>query len=507
MAAKTLMIQGTGSAVGKSVMVAALCRIFRQDGFRVAPFKSQNMALNSFVTRDGGEMGRAQVVQAEAAGIEPTVDMNPILIKPEADARAQIVVLGRPRMTFTAQNYYRHTAELLQVVEGSLRRLCESYDLVVIEGAGSPAEVNLRQCEIVNMRIAELARAPVLLVGDIDKGGVFASLVGTLALLDEQEQDRIKGFIINKFRGDIAILQPGLDYLEQRTGRPVVGVVPFYKGIVIAEEDSIYSDLGRGGGEEVVDIAVIYLPHLSNSTDFEPLQQEAGVRLRYVSERWELADPDLIILPGTKSTISDLKRLREAGLAEVVVRRVREGTPVIGICGGYQMLGRRIDDPNHVESAEGSVAGLGLLDVTTCFEEEKSTCQVRAEVVGSSGLLAGAAGLEVTGYEIHMGQTTGEGLGPCFRITQRPDGEADYVDGAITPDGSVFGTYLHGLFDNAHFRHALLSGLRRRKGLPLPETTALPSKEEQYDKLAEVVRQSLNMELVYEICGLSRGVR
>ncbi len=505
MAAKTLMIQGTASAVGKSILVTALCRIFRQDGFRVAPFKSQNMALNSFVTKRGEEMGRAQAVQAEAAGVEPDIDMNPILIKPEADSKAQVVVLGKPAMTLTAGEYGHHTGELLPIVAKSLARLRAAYDIVVIEGAGSPAEINLKENEIVNMRLARLARAPVLLVGDIDKGGVFASLVGTLALLDEVDRDSIKGFVINKFRGDIALLQPGLDYLESHTSKPVIGVIPYYHRILIPEEDSIF----RGDGTraehagEVVNIAVIHLPHLSNSTDFEPLQQEAGVEVRYIRTADELGHPDAIILPGSKSTIADLNYLWSSGLAESIIQQTRNGTPLVGICGGFQMLGKEIKDPHGVESGVDRVAGLGLLDTTTTFQPQKTTCQVKAQVLSNEGLLEGLNGAEVTGYEIHMGQTIGNNTRPLFLITQKMGGQADYIDGAVAHDGLTLGSYLHGLFDNTNFRHAFLFKLRQRKGFSPTPIPQIPTRQHQYDKLADIVRRSLNMELVYQICGLS----
>ncbi|MDP2727183.1 MAG: cobyric acid synthase, partial [Dehalococcoidia bacterium] len=319
------MIQGTASSVGKSVLVAALCRILRQDGYRVAPFKSQNMSLNSFVTREGGEIGRAQAVQAEAAGIEPHVDMNPILLKPEMDQRSQVVLLGKPLLTTPAREYYQHTPALWLEARAALARLMAAYEVVIIEGAGSPAEINLRDREIVNMRVAQEVGAPVLLVGDIDRGGVFASLVGTLALLEESEQKVIRGFIINKFRGDISLLQPGLEMLEERTGKPVLGVIPYYHDIVIAQEDSIFEAKARPERVEV-DIAVLYLPRISNSTDFEPLQQEEGVRVRYVRLPEELGRPDLVIVPGTKSTIADLVHLREKGLVAAVLRLVQEGT-------------------------------------------------------------------------------------------------------------------------------------------------------------------------------------
>ena len=505
MAAKTLMIQGTASAVGKSIVVTALCRIFKQDGFRVAPFKSQNMALNSFVTSNGEEMGRAQVVQAEAAGLEPCVDMNPILLKPEADSRCQVVVLGKPAMTVNAREYGYQALKLLPVVEDSLDRLRSVYDIVVIEGAGNPAEINIKENEIVNMRIAKLAEAPVLLIGDIDKGGVFASLVGTLALLDEAERDNIKGFIINKFRGDITILQPGLDYLEEYTSRPVIGVIPYFHHISIPQEDSMWDKTAPRKTGEIIDIAVIHLRRLSNSTDFEPLQQEEGVEVRYVRNIDELASPDAIILPGSKSTIADLAHLWQSGLAESIIQRAKSGTPVVGICGGFQMLGKEIKDPAGVESEEGSIVGLGLLDTTTIFQPKKTTRQVKAQVLSDEGLLEGLNGEEVIGYEIHMGQTIGNNTKPLFLVTQKVGRQAGYIDGAVNPDGLTFGSYLHGLFDNANFRHTFLSRLRQRKGLSLIPRQPIPSREQQYNELADIVRQSLNLKLVYQICGLGSG--
>ena len=463
------------------------------------------MALNSFVTRGGEEMGRAQVVQAEAAGIEPNVDMNPILIKPEADYRSQVVVMGRPAMTLTAGEYGHYAPGLLSVVAKSLTRLRSAYDIVVIEGAGSPAEVNIKEHEIVNMRIAKLAQAPVLLVGDIDRGGVFASLVGTLALLDEGERNSIKGLIINKFRGDLALLKPGLEYLEEYTAKPVIGVIPYYQRLLIPEEDSIFR--GEGATTEasagLLSIAVIRLPHLSNSNDFEPLQQEAGVGVRYIHTGDELGCPDAIVLPGSKSTIADLVYLHTSGLAERIVQQAKDGTPLVGICGGFQMLGKEIKDPDGVESREGSVAGLGLLDITTIFQPQKTTCQVRAQVLSDQGLLEGIKGEEVAGYEIHMGQTIGNNATPLFLITRKIDGQADYVDGAVAQGGLILGSYLHGLFDNDNFRQAFLSKLRQRKGLsPIPGPP-IPTREQQYDRLADIIRHSLNLKLVYEICGLS----
>jgi len=497
------MIQGTASAAGKSMLVAALCRIFKQDGLSVAPFKSQNMALNSYVTINGEEMGRAQVVQAEAAGLEPSVDMNPILLKPEANARCQVVVRGRPLITLTAGEYGKQADTLLPVAAESLARLRSAHDIVIIEGAGSPAEINIKENEIVNMRIARLAEAPVLLVGDIDKGGVFAALVGTLALLDEAERDYIKGFVINKFRGDVALLQPGLDYLEKYTSRPVAGVIPYYHDILLPEEDSIHQpDKAIYENEYgAINIAVIRLPHLSNSTDFEPLQQEAGVNVNYVNAAGELIKPDAIIVPGSKSTIADLAHLWQSGLAQAIINLARSGTPVVGICGGFQMLGRAISDPQHIESGEGSIAGLGLLDTVTTFQPQKTTRQVKARVLVNEGLLKGLQGEEVSGYEIHMGQTETGSVKPLL-LTRKGEGQSGHNDGAVADDGLTFGSYLHGLFDNASFRNAFLSGLRQRKGLPLKPARTIDSRQQSYDELAEIVRRSLNMELVYKICGL-----
>jgi adenosylcobyric acid synthase len=498
MQAKTIMVQGTASSVGKSILVAALCRIFRQDGYKVAPFKSQNMALNSFVTKEGGEIGRAQAVQAEAAGIEPTVDMNPVLLKPEADSRSQVIVSGKVWRNLPAREYYEHTPELLRVIEGSLTRLRSAHDVVVIEGAGSPAEVNLREQEIVNMRIASMAHAPVLLAGDIDRGGVFASIVGTIELLEQDERELIKGFIINKFRGDVTLLKPGLDILEKKTGRPVVGVVPFLHDLKIAQEDSVYLDERpdiNGGAE--LDIAVVHLPYMSNYDDFDPFEHR-GCRVRYVSSSGELGNPDLIILPGTKTTINDLRYLRETGLASAIVRLSGTGTPIVGVCGGYQVLGKRINDPLHVESKEGVVEGLGLLDIETTFERDKTTTQVRAKVAGNTGLLEGLGGVEVTGYEIHMGQSGCPVGQEAFRVVETPRGMSDYADGATSDDCSIFGTYIHGLFHSSVFTDGLISNLRKRRGLA-SRTIAALDKDREYDLLAGAVRKSLDMERVYQI--------
>ena len=419
---RVVMVQGTASHVGKSVLVTALCRIFRQDGYRVAPFKAQNMSNNSFVTPDGGELGRAQAVQAEACGIEPVVEMNPILLKPEADHSSQVVLLGKPMARASASYFSTAKPMLWESVANSLDGLRSQFDVVVIEGAGSPAEINLKQNEIVNMRVALHSGAPVLLAGDIDRGGVFASLIGTMEILDPHERDAVGAFIINKFRGDLSLLEPGLVWLEERTGKPVLGVVPYYRDIEIAEEDSVSLERRQELKSQtgfVLDIAVMGLPHISNFDDFDPLSREPGVRLRYVESRDSLGEPDLVILPGTKTTMADLWWLRERGFASEIGRQFDAGTPVVGICGGYQMMGRRILDPHGVESPDPEAAGLDLLPVDTVFAPVKETHRVRGLVASNSGMLERAGDAAVEGYEIHMGSSvpTGEAAVP-FRISR-----------------------------------------------------------------------------------------
>ncbi|MFQ5933595.1 MAG: cobyric acid synthase [Dehalococcoidia bacterium] len=506
MPGKALMVQGTASSAGKSTLVTALCRILRQDGWNVAPFKAQNMSLNSFVTADGEEMGRAQVVQAEAARVELSVDMNPILLKPEADHRSQVVLRGRPLGALEASDYYSRRERLWSAVTESLDRLVAQYDVVVMEGAGSPAEVNLKDRDIVNMAVAHHVDAPVILVADIDRGGVFASLVGTLELLEPEERDQVKAFVINKFRGDLSLLAPGLDWLEERTGKPVAGVIPYYHDIRIAEEDSVSLERRRAlktKTDFLLDIAVIGFPHISNFDDFDPLEQEAGVRLRYVEPGDELQVPDLIILPGTKSTIADLDYLHKSGLALQIVSLARRGTPVIGVCGGYQMLGDRVLDPEGVESRVARQRrGLGLLPGTTNFLSEKSTHQIKTRVLEGRGLLEGAADLPVTGYEIHMGHTeTVDGFAP-FLVEERSGKPCQAHDGCLSPDGNVLGTYIHGLLHNHGLRRSMLKKLAKKKGVTLPRWRRVLSKEEEYDKLAALVRSHLDMELVYRTMGL-----
>ncbi len=497
MRARTIMVQGTASSAGKSVLVAALCRIFKQDGFRVAPFKAQNMALNSYVTASGGEIGRAQVVQAEAAGILPTVDMNPVLLKPTHDTGSQVIVMGKVLDTISAKEYYKHTPKLLETILEALGRLRAEYDIVVLEGAGSPAEVNLKEREIVNMRIAKASRSPVLLVGDIDRGGVFAALVGTLELLDPEERELVRGLVINKFRGDVTLLQDALDFVEQRTGKPVLGVIPYFRDIRIPQEDSVFLDERPANGGGDLDVAVIRLPHISNYDDYDPLEED-GCTVRYVERRADLGEPHLIILPGTKSTAADLNFLRRTGLAAAILTRAKAGTPVAGICGGYQMLGVKIVDRDKVEFAEGEIAGLGLLDAVTEFAPEKATTQARARAANGNGLLAGLPDDELTGYEIHMGRTRSNEA-PAFTIVGTPGGHAGYPDGAVNGAGTVFGSYLHGLFHNDGFRRALLNNLRRHWGLAEAESGAVPSRDREYDKLADLVRGHLDMKAVYGI--------
>jgi len=491
------MVQGTASAVGKSVIAAALCRIFRQDGHKVAPFKAQNMALNSFVTEEGGEIGRAQAVQAEAAGIPPTVDMNPILLKPTANG-CQVIVLGKVARTISANDYTHYAAELFPTVMAALERLRADNDIVVIEGAGSPAEVNLKEHEIVNMRLAKAADAPVVLVGDIDKGGVFASLVGTLELLDADERRYVKGLIINKFRGEVALLKPSIDFLEKRTGLPLLGVLPYFKDIRIAQEDSVYLD-ERNEAKDTggLNVAVIRLPHTANFDELDPLEPE-GCHVSYVAQRIELGNPHLIIIPGTKNTTEDLNYLWHSGMANLIIQKARSGTPVLGICGGYQMLGKKILDPGHVESDRSELEGLGLLDVTTEFKPEKITRQVWGKVLSAKGLLAGMENIAVTGYEIHMGRT-GVSERSALMITGTPQGEINYPDGALDVSGIVLGTYLHGILQNDEFRHVLLNNVRRLWGLPENKKHVIFSKDREYDKLAELVRQNLDMAGVYKI--------
>ncbi len=497
MPAKTIMVQGTASSVGKSVLVTALCRIFRQDGLRVAPFKAQNMSLNAAVTPDGLEIARAQAVQAEAAGIEPSADMNPVLLKPEADRRTQVVVLGRPAATLGTVEYYSRRAVLWEVVTEALDRLRDSYDLVVMEGAGSPAEVNLRNGDLANMRIARYAGSPVLLVGDIDRGGVFAALVGTMELLQPEERRLVRGLVINKFRGDIALLGPGLTFLAERTGVPVLGVVPYLPRLRIAPEDSASLE-EQSTHRGPLDVAVLRLPRISNFDEFRLLGAEPAVTLRFVDGPDTLGRPDLIVLPGSKSTVADLEFLHQSGLAEAVHSLVRESVPLLGICGGYQMLGEWIADPWLVESDRERAPGLGLLPARTIFQREKRTRRVRARAIAPAGFVKLLEGATLEGYEIHMGLTTADGP-HLFHVAA--EGQPWRPEGCTSADGLIAGTAVHGIFEDHRARDALIRWLGERRGLRL-EAAPAPDREGEYDRLAESVRASLDLGAIYRILGL-----
>ena len=512
--ARCIMVQGTMSGAGKSLLCAALCRIFAQDGYRVAPFKSQNMALNSFVTRDGLEMGRAQVVQAQAAGIEPDVRMNPILLKPSSDVGSQVIVNGEVRGQMPAAAYFKMKKSLIPDILAAYNSLAEDVDIIVIEGAGSPAEINLKADDIVNMGLARLVDAPVLLAGDIDRGGVFAQLYGTVALLEPDERARIKGLIINKFRGDVEILRPGLAMLEEKTHLPVLGVVPYLK-VDIEDEDSLSERLDADKAVKPLDLAIVRLPHISNFTDFMPLEQHPLLGVRYVQNARTLGTPDLILLPGTKNTIDDLLWLRQSGLEPALLKLAARGTPVFGVCGGYQMLGETLADPmgsesgrpqtlraghTHTEGADRNsesgrpqtLRGLGLLPTRTVFTAQKRRTQTHA--TAAAGPFAGAA---LTGYEIHTGRTEVQGLPFCTQADGHPEG---------CVQGDVFGTYLHGLFDTGELTEKLVEFLCKRKGIR-PESAALipmeQYRQQQFDRLADGVRSALDLDALYAAMGLN----
>jgi adenosylcobyric acid synthase len=494
MTARTLMIQGAASSVGKSLLVAGLCRLYARRGLRVAPFKAQNMSNNAGVTPDGGEIGRAQVNQAEACGILPHVDMNPVLLKPEADSRSQVVVLGRPWATLPAGAYYRHKAGLWTEVTGALARLRAAYDLVIIEGAGSPAELNLHAGDIVNMAVARHAGSPVLLAGDIDKGGIFAQLLGTVWLLEPEERALVRGLIVNKFRGDPALFVDGVRILEERSGLPVLGVVPWVPRHGIPEEDAAVLDRVPAYGEKAaLDIAVIALPRIANFDDFDPLAMEEGVRVRFVRDVESLGQPDAVILPGTKHTLADLGWLRQSGLAPAVLDRAGHGAALVGICGGYQMLGQSISDPVGAEGG-GEAPGLGLLPTTVVFADHKDTWQASARVCAPLPWLDECG--ELRGYEIHAGSAST--AAPLLEI-RRSNGEV-VPDGCASPDGRVWGTHLHGLFHNDRFRRPWLASLGWQ--LPPRPTPAAPRGLLAYDALADVLEAALDVPALDEIVGL-----
>lgn len=494
MSAKVIMIQGTMSNSGKSFLTAALCRIFYQDGYKCAPFKSQNMALNSYITKEGLEIGRAQAMQAEAAHIEPTVYMNPILLKPTSHTGSQVIVNGEVYGNMSAAEYYAKKTEMKAPILNAYHKLEEEYDIIVIEGAGSPAEINLKENDIVNMGMAAMADAPVLLVGDIDRGGVFASLYGTIALLEKEEQDRIKGIIINKFRGDVEILKPGLKMIEEKSGKRVVGVVPM-ENLDIDDEDSLSERLNQREAGIGLDVCVIKLPHISNFTDFNAFDRIPGVSLRYADRADRLGEPDFILLPGSKNTMADLQWLRESGMETLLLRLSERKVPVMGVCGGYQMLGKELKDPHQVEHG-GSMRGLGLLDAVTVFEQAKTRTRINGRLLYRKNLLEKLGQSDITGYEIHMGETVN--CGGCESLIELEDGR---FDGLVNEDGSVMGTYLHGIFDNRDFMTVLLAAVAQRKGIALEGTAVQPEeyKEQQYDKLADLVRKSLDMEYIYKV--------
>ncbi|MBN2808134.1 MAG: cobyric acid synthase [Deltaproteobacteria bacterium] len=512
MTAKLLMLQGTGSSVGKSALVAGLCRLYHRRGVRVAPFKAQNMALNSFITVQGDEIGRAQAVQAEACGLKPHVDMNPVLIKPNSDTGAQVIIHGKPVANMSAVVYHAYKETAWQAVSSSLARLRQTYDLVIIEGAGSPAEINLRDKDIVNMGLATRVKAPVLLLGDIDKGGVFASLVGTMELLEEDERELIKGFIVNKFRGDVTLLAPGLEMIGARCKVPFVGVVPWFgKEIYLPEEDGVA--LQNSGHDERRDepgsafgatlaIGVIRLAHISNFTDFDPLLHEPGVRLDYLDAHATLVGYHLIILPGSKNTLEDLVSLQAADLPRRLQAFVDAGGAVVGICGGFQMLGHRLRDLQMIESGRGEIAGFGLLPLLTEMAPEKITVQCRARVISSCF----GPDLTVSGYEIHQGRTTlVEPAESLLQVTQA-DG-VQYSDGCVAGGGRVWGCYMHGVFDDEGFRKAYLAWLRVHLANARPSSFSegisyRQRKEDGLNGLADLLQKALDMKMIDQLAGL-----
>jgi adenosylcobyric acid synthase len=482
--APVLMVQGTASSVGKSTLVAGLCRLFARRGLRVAPFKAQNMSNNAAVCPDGGEIGRAQYAQAEAAGLPPTVDMNPILLKPQGSA-SQVVLLGRVHGRLAAADYLGpRRAALWPVVTAALDRLRRRVDLVIAEGAGSPAEINLRARDLVNMAVARYARADVLLVGDIDRGGVFAALLGTWEWLDADERARVRGFVLNKFRGDARLLAPAPELLERRTAVPVVGVVPYLEDLRLPEEDAA-SLAGSRAAAPLVEVAVVRLPHIANFDEFGPLAAEPGVAVRYVTTAHELRAPDLVVLPGTKATIADLLWLGERGLAERIRWLARHGTPVLGVCGGFQMLGERVSDPLRLESEHPSAPGLGVLPVTTELGPRKRLRRVRGVVRSAPGPWSALAGCAVAGYEIHQGRTTGAPGPPLLDLESGRDG-------LVSADGRFAGTYVHGLFETPALRHRLLAALAARRGLRW--AGAAEPAPAPYDRLADVLERVLDLD-------------
>jgi cobyric acid synthase CobQ len=488
------MIQGTGSNVGKSVLVAGLCRIFLQDGYRVAPFKSQNMALNSYVTRRKGEMGRAQVVQAQACRLEPDVKMNPILLKPTTDVGSQVIFMGQPVDNMTVEEYIRYKREVFPMVVETFDELARENDIVVMEGAGSPAEINLKEHDIVNMKMARAAGAGVILTGDIDRGGVFASLVGTMELLEPGEREKVKGFLINKFRGREELLKPGLDFLARKTGRDTLGVIPYIHKLGLPQEDSVefksrLEGVGESSGNQKVNIAILDLAHISNFSDFDPLYLEPDVAVSIIRPGRPLGRPDAVIIPGSKNVISDLENLRSEGRGEELREFIEGGGSVVGICGGYQIMGETVKDPHRMESSAESAEGLGLLKVTTSLSARKTLTQVEGVHLES--------GLPIRGYEIHHGETERKDMQAVFAV------EDGRTDGSIRAEGNAWGTYIHGIFDEDAFRRWFIDRLRERKGFePLVSIQARYELESEFNRLADLLRRHIDMDKIYAILGL-----
>lgn len=543
--AKAIMVQGTMSNAGKSLIAAGLCRIFHQDGLRAAPFKSQNMALNSFITDEGLEMGRAQVMQAEAAGISPEAAMNPILLKPTNDTGSQVIVNGKVLGNMSAREYFAYKQQLIPDILKAYNDLAERFDVIVIEGAGSPAEINLKDNDIVNMGMAKMAHAPVLLVGDIDRGGVFAQLVGTMELLEPSERQMVKGMIINKFRGDRSILDSGVEMIENMLGVPVVGVTP-YIHIEVDDEDSLTERFDHRNGSQVplIDIAVIRLPRISNFTDFNTFETIDGVSLRYADSPAKLGNPDLILLPGTKNTMGDLRWLRESGMEASILKLVNSGTPLFGVCGGYQMLGKSLSDPDGVEEG-GTMAGMGLLPLKTVFADGKTRTRAEGHFLEPGGIFSSLAGVPIEGYEIHMGVTaldseeTDAAAEPCssgvlsigagvsgaagtgsagnrdraggqtVRLTSLKAhsgaAETEKLDGYSR--GNVYGSYVHGIFDREEVTKAIVTALGRKKGIDMSKAATVDFtafKETQYDILAKSLRDNMDIRKIYDI--LEHGI-
>ncbi len=502
---KVVMLQGTGSSVGKSLLVTGLCRVFAQDGYRVAPFKAQNMSRNSGVTPDGLEIGRAQVAQAQAAGIEPSVEMNPVLIKPEGNAAAQLVAMGKMSGKVYPREYLTRRERLWEMITQSLDRLRSRFDIVVIEGAGSPAEINLRAGDIVNMAVALHADAPVFIIGDIDKGGVFASLYGTHALISDEERMLVKGFIINKFRGDPSLLGSGLDQLKDLTGVPVIGVVPYLADVYVPEEDSPAEAKTSETGidDEHVEIAIIGLPRIANFDEFDPLAHQASVKLRYIRKASEFGNPDLVIIPGSKVTAIDLDFIRKSGIESKIRKHLWNGHPLIGICAGLQILGNTILDPEGIESDQPRIQGLGILNLDTRFIGEKLTTRTTARFIADRGLLSGIRGLEASGYEIHVGVS--EADSGATVAMQSTDG--GHALGYLDRTGRVFGTYVHDLFKNTEFTKRIVNNLATMKGIDQPTEFQPFSQDAEYDKLALHLREHIDINAIYRSMRLSQNPR